>query len=211
MLKDLDENTAATLRRFRFDEEVLARAHAILQTETGAGERISGAVASPDPEDFVSLPAHGSVEGEELDRIGKAALLRGEVGVVVLAGGMATRFGGIVKAVANVVRNCSFLELKLADIESVAASLGGVVPVFLLTSFATRDQIQGMLHDIPPLPHVPVEILEQSVSVRLTGTGEVFRDAAGKISLCATGHGDLLSTLRVSGFGLRAEVPRDEA
>jgi UTP--glucose-1-phosphate uridylyltransferase len=35
--------------------------------------------------------------------------------------------------------------------------------------------------------------------LRLTPAGELFRESSGQLSLCATGHGDLLPTLRVSG------------
>jgi UTP--glucose-1-phosphate uridylyltransferase len=45
---------------------------------------------------------------------------RGEVGAVILAGGMATRFGGVVKAAVEVLDGQSFLELKLKDLAAVA-------------------------------------------------------------------------------------------
>ena len=38
-----------------------------------------------------------------LEALGAAALERGEVGLVVLAGGMATRMGGVVKALVEAV------------------------------------------------------------------------------------------------------------
>jgi len=111
---------------------------------------------------------------------------------------MATRFGGVVKAVVEVVPGMSFLRLKLADIQAVAERNACTIPMLLMTSFATSDEIQRAVRELAH-PMTPVQILEQSVSMRLTSTGEIFREASGKPSLCATGHGDLLSTLRASG------------
>jgi UTP--glucose-1-phosphate uridylyltransferase len=111
---------------------------------------------------------------------------------------MATRFGGVVKAVVEVVPGASFLRLKLADIQAVAVANACTIPVFLMTSFATSDEIRGAMREVIH-PKTPIQILEQSVTMRLTSTGKVFNDALGRPSLCATGHGDLLSTLRASG------------
>jgi UTP--glucose-1-phosphate uridylyltransferase len=130
--------------------------------------------------------------------IGQAALAKGEVGVVILAGGMATRFGGVVKAVVEVVPGSSFLRLKLADIQAMAERNACTIPVLLMTSFSTSDEIQRAVRDLAH-PRTPVEIVEQSVTMRLTGAGEIFHETSGKPSLCATGHGDVLPTLRVSG------------
>ena len=47
------------------------------------------------------------------DGAGAAALREGEIALVVLAGGMATRFGGGVKATAEALDGMSFLEVKL--------------------------------------------------------------------------------------------------
>jgi UTP--glucose-1-phosphate uridylyltransferase len=90
------------------------------------------------------------------------------------------------------------LRLKLADIQAVAERNACTIPVFLMTSFATSDEIQSAVRALSH-PRTPVEILEQSVSMRLTGAGQIFYEASGKPSLCATGHGDLLPTLRASG------------
>jgi UTP--glucose-1-phosphate uridylyltransferase len=197
---DLDETTQAILDRFRFDRSVFEKTRAAISGTAGKDEtgHLAGSVTCPREEDLVELAARESDDGKALSAIGQAALARGEVGVVVLAGGMATRFGGVVKAVVEVVPSRSFLRLKLADIQAVAERNACTIPVFLMTSFATSDEIlravRAMSH-----PRTPVQMLEQSVTMRLTSDGEVFRDASGKPSLCATGHGDLLPTLRASG------------
>ena len=199
-MTDVDETTGAILKRFRFESGVFEKIRATLVDKTGVAgsERVVGPVTAPTPEDLVELPPRESEAGKELASIGRAALARGEVGVVVLAGGMATRFGGVVKAVVEVVPGASFLRLKLADIQAVAVANACTIPVFLMTSFATSDEIRGAMREVIH-PKTPIQILEQSVTMRLTSTGKVFNDALGRPSLCATGHGDLLSTLRASG------------
>jgi len=199
-MHDMDEATGAILDRFRFDPVVFAKLRALLAVPApGASSgRLAGGVALPAAGDLVQLPGGDSAEGRALAEAGREALARGEVGAIVLAGGMATRFGGVVKAVVEVVPGQSFLRLKLADIERAAAAAANRVPIFLLTSFATSDVIRLALGDAVGST-TAVEILEQSVTLRLTGGGEIFREAKGRPSPCATGHGDLLPTLRASG------------
>jgi UTP--glucose-1-phosphate uridylyltransferase len=199
-MTDIDETTSAILARFRFDPAVFEKMRAALSAPAGATGtgRLSGSVTVPGAEDLVALPHRDSGDGKALTALGQAALARGEVGVIVLAGGMATRFGGVVKAVVEVISGGSFLRLKLADIQAVAERNACTIPVFLMTSFATSDEIQRAVRAVAH-SRIPIQILEQSVTMRLTSAGEVFRDASGKPSLCATGHGDLLPTLRASG------------
>ena len=52
--------------------------------------------------------------------LGREALASGQVGVAVLNGGMATRFGGVVKGVVEAIGNRSFLELKLRQAQAQA-------------------------------------------------------------------------------------------
>ncbi len=139
---DLDETTREVLKRFRFDAE----AFALLQREVAGGgswrkSRLAAAVLPPTSADLVTLPPRDSAEGDELARLGMAALARGEVGVVVLAGGMATRFGGVVKAVVEVTPGSSFLRVKLGDIQRMAAHAHAGVANYVLTSFSAADQV----------------------------------------------------------------------
>ena len=93
--------------------------------------------------------------------------------MVILAGGMATRFGGGVKAAVDVLPGWSFLALKLADMQNVATRAGGSVPVSLLVSFATHEVVETLGRKAS-LPNMPVETVAQFVSLRLDGDGEIF-------------------------------------
>jgi UTP--glucose-1-phosphate uridylyltransferase len=197
-MTDIKEPTASTLKRFRFDPAIFEKMRENILSGVQRSDRLTGQVTSPAEQDLVSLPPLDSPEGKALAAVGHEALRRGEVGVVILAGGMATRFGGVVKAIVEVIPGYSFLDLKLANIEAVASTIDRPIPVSLLTSFSTSDEIKSALDELDH-PGMPVEILEQSVTMRLTNDGKVYSDAQGQPSLCATGHGDLLPTLRVSG------------
>jgi UTP--glucose-1-phosphate uridylyltransferase len=186
---DLPESLHRELMRFGFDDNLL-RAFANLSRQR-TSNLVEGEIAPTLPEDvtqFVPDPA--------IDELGLGALTRGEVGVVVLAGGMATRFGGVVKAAVPAVNGRSFLDLKVADVCAISARLGRTVPVFVMTSFATHDAIEAQV----AREHLaPIECFPQCVSLRITATGELFREADGELSPYATGHGDLTFALRHSG------------
>jgi UTP--glucose-1-phosphate uridylyltransferase len=186
MALSIDDATRAELSRFGFDDAQLAtfasRAGDTAQTY------LTGTITPPAPEDVSVLPAPGSPAFNELATRGEVAIRAGEVGVVVLAGGMATRFGGVVKAAVPVTKGRTFLDLKLAD-------LGGRAPAYVMTSFATHDRIQQQLVE----ENLSAELFRQLVSVRLTPSGELFHEDDGGLSPYATGHGDLTFALRASG------------
>jgi UTP--glucose-1-phosphate uridylyltransferase len=113
-----------------------------------------------------------------------------------LAGGMATRFGGVVKAVLTAVDGKSFLEGKLEQTTALERALDTRVPVALMTSFATDDAIREHVDERrlgEPL------VFNQYVSLRLEPSGELFLDDEGRVSPYAPGHGDLFQALRRSG------------
>ncbi len=196
----LDAQTEGLLHRHGFDRDTFELLRHRLETgESRLGDnRIRGRVEPPAEGDVVSLPPPGSAERERLAELGRQAIRDGRVGAVVLAGGMATRFGGVVKAVVEVVDGRSFLDVKLADIGKAARDAGGKVPVYLMTSFATHDEVVELCAKATS-DEVPVEAFDQFVSLRLTPAGELFRGDDGTPSPYAPGHGDLTFALRRSG------------
>jgi UTP--glucose-1-phosphate uridylyltransferase len=138
-----------------------------------------------------------------LRRIGEEAIRKGRVGLVVLNGGMATRFGGCVKGTVAVDGDRSFLGLKLLDASRTAAAVGGPLPpVMLMNSQATTEATEAHLRENDFFGYDPdqVWLFEQCWSVRFEPSGEVFRGADGQPSFHGPGHGDLTSCLRHSGL-----------
>lgn len=195
---EVNRDTAVVLERFGFDEVLFER----LRARVAAGQLstatnlVRGSIEAPHPDEVTPLPAPGDAGYDEVRGAGLDALRRGEVAQVVLAGGMATRFGGVVKAVLPAVDGRSFLEAKLLQTTTLERALGVAVPIALMTSFATDEAIREHVRrrDLGS-PFV----FNQFVSLRLDSSGELFRDAAGRASLYAPGHGDLFQALRRSG------------
>ena len=94
---------------------LFARARGEATTDPGQRNQIRGVVEPPRPQDVRDLPAPGSAEHTRLAAIGAAALRRGELAFCVLAGGMATRMGGVVKALVEPLDGPAFLELRLGE------------------------------------------------------------------------------------------------
>jgi UTP--glucose-1-phosphate uridylyltransferase len=200
MKLDLDPTTQALLDKYGFDREVFERLReAMLRGELSAeANRVQGAIEPPGEGDVAPLEEAGSASRRALQERGLEALREGRVGCVVLAGGMATRFGGVVKAAVDVFPGRSFLSLKLADIRRVAERAGRPVPVYLMSSFATHEALCELAR-AEQSDAAPIEVFSQFISLRLTPDGELFRQADGRPSPYAPGHGDLTFALRRSG------------
>lgn len=190
---------APLLKRFRFDRVPFEALRARLRGARSLEElhRITAPLSPPSVDCAERPPSVGTAAWEELAAEGRAAIARGELATVVLAGGMATRFGSVVKALASMELpdgpDWCFLDAKLADL----ARWEGAVPAALMTSFATHDEIGAWLDargrgDITRAP--------QFVSLRLAADGSLFRDAEGAPSPYATGHGDLPEALHAAGL-----------
>ena len=195
---DVDQDTASVLERFGFDEPLFEalRARVVAGELSPESNLVRGAIEPPRETDVTPLPSPGDAGYEDARSAGLEALGRGEVAQIVLAGGMATRFGGVVKAVLTAVDGKSFLEAKLEQTSALERALDASVPVALMTSFATDATIRGHVEDRglgDPL------VFHQFVSLRLEASGELFRDADGHASLYAPGHGDLFQAVRRSG------------
>jgi galactokinase len=138
---------------------------------------------------------------DELRKLGERALASGKVAVVVLNGGMATRFGGVVKGTVDVFDRKSFLELKADDVRKASEKYGAKIPLVLMNSFATRDATLEHVRERNGLGLAPDQILtfDQSISIRMNPDGSTFRGDDGLPSYHAPGHGDFFRCIRDSG------------
>jgi UTP--glucose-1-phosphate uridylyltransferase len=166
-----------------------------------ARNRVQGPVTPPRADEILASPTWGTPEWEQLARLGDAVIARGELAFCVMAGGMATRMGGVVKALVDALAGKTFLDLRLAENATVSQRAGRPLPLWLMTSDATSTPIQEHLRKVGAPPHVGTFV--QGLSLRLTPEGRLFRGDDGEPSSYATGHGDLVDALRRSGL-LRA-------
>lgn len=190
---DLPAATRELLERHHFDAETFFRLRADLLGGlfTAERNRVTEPVAPPEPNDLTPWPT--GKEADELATAGRDLLESGAVGVVVLNGGMATRFGGGVKGVVEVVEGRSFLGIRLSNI----AAFGAKAPAFLMSSFATDEQTREHLtaNDYFGLSHDRVFQMTQRVSLRIRADGELYLDPNGLPSPYAPGHGDIFEVL----------------
>ena len=196
-LDALDADTAAALRHWGFDRDRLLGWAERLLPGDGASNRVRGEVTPPLPEDIEALPERTSDEGRRLEQLGLEAIRRGELAVVVLAGGMATRMGGVVKALVEIRPGLTFLDARLAERAHWSAVADAPLPLVLMTSYATDEPIRETLGGT--LDGRRVDAFTQGVSLRLTPDGHLFRTADDLPSLHATGHGDLPDSIRGAG------------
>jgi len=162
---------------------------------------LQGEVHAPETNAIDDFPKRGSDLRAHYEEIGKAAMSRGEYGVVILNGGMATRFGGVVKGTVPVLGKRTFLELKVQDIKRVQQDNDCSIPVFLMNSFATDGPTREHCLERGNfgLKEGQLTHFTQFISVRMTDSGELFQTSDGELSLYGPGHGDFAPALRESG------------
>lgn len=196
-LRNLHPELRAKLDAHGFDERRFLGWAAALGGDRDATNRLA-AVEAPAAGDVEDLERLSDAEKTRLRAIGEASLRRGEVAVLVLAGGMATRMGSVVKALVEAIPGRTFLELRLNEHRHLREVYGVTLPLWLMTSEATHGPIAEALAAHRDLE--AVHLFPQCVSLRLTPEGAIFRDATGAPSVYPTGHGDVPEALQKSGL-----------
>lgn len=197
-LRELPEACQRLLEAHHFRPEQLLRLARRLHEPGQDVNRVRGQVSPCAPQDLRRLPDPGSPEARRLRNLGEEALRNGQCALVVLAGGMATRMGGVVKALVEAVPGHTFLDLRLREAESHRSRQGAQPPLWLMTSHTTAGPTIEALGS--RLDGYRVATFPQFLSLRLTPEGDVFRDAQGEPSVHAPGHGDLPEALKRSGL-----------
>jgi UTP--glucose-1-phosphate uridylyltransferase len=194
-LERLPDDARALLERHGFADLPFAELAAGLARQGFDPERnrLTAPVEPPPPAALADLPPDGTADHQRLAAAGRAAIAAGRVGVIVLNGGMATRFGGVVKGTVVAARGRSFLDLKLRQVRRAS---DGRAPAWLMNSFATADATARHLEALGLAPIVRSFV--QFAAPRLTEQGELLLED-GAPSLYAPGHGDLPDAFRRSG------------
>jgi UTP--glucose-1-phosphate uridylyltransferase len=196
-LRSLPPDVTQRLANHHFDAAKLAQLATGLARGEAVDNRVKGKLAAPEPADIVDMPAPGSAEAERLRKIGVESLARGENGLVVLAGGMATRMGGVVKALVEALPGKTFLDLRLAEQKALGKLADRPVPLFLMTSAATDAALRKTLAG--RLDGNTLATFTQRLSLRLNADGTLFKDEHGIPSEYAPGHGDFVDAITDSG------------
>jgi UTP--glucose-1-phosphate uridylyltransferase len=195
----IDADAARLLERYGFDADQFDLLIDRFISGGDGGNMVSGTLEPMRATDVGRQPDSSSAEYRRLAALGNDAIAAGQVGVVLLAGGMATRFGGGVKALAEVLPGIRFLDTKVRDLARRATDLRSPIPMVLMTSFQS-DELLSVAASQLSSEMVPISTISQNISMRVRTNGELHRDASGAPSMYAPGHGDLPDVLRASGF-----------
>jgi len=197
-LDALPEPVKARLSAHAFDRARLIEFARRLHDPSLFDNRVSGSMDVPSAEDISDAPEPSAPEAAELERRGRQFISEGRCALVVLAGGMATRMGSVVKALVEALPGRTFLDLRLGERRHLARGATGIVPIWLMTSAATDASIRNALGD--RIDGQSIALFPQFLSLRLTPDGNLFRNEDGSPSEYAPGHGDLPDALRRSGL-----------
>lgn len=174
-------------------EPIRARAGGEATVDREERNRVKGRVEAPRAGDIVDAPGDG-----RLAPLGERAIRAGQLAFCVMAGGMATRMGGVVKALVEAFDGHTFLELRLNENAAWSKRAGRPLPLWLMTSEATDAPVREDLARRLAPPHVAT--FTQDLALRLTREGLLLLDDRGEPSTYAPGHGDLPDALRRSGL-----------
>ena len=202
-LDSLSPDTRDLLDKFGFEPELFERRRQAVADGSlcDAANIVQGQLEAPGSDAWDDTPKEGSEEAEAAGEEGRRAIERGEVGVIILNGGMATRFGGVVKGIVEALPGRSFLALKVQQIQRECREVGGRVPCYLMNSFATDEATKEHFEDHRNfgLAEEDLEFYTQGISLRMTPKGDIFLDAEGNPSCHGPGHGDCPIFFKKSG------------
>ena len=183
-----------------FDPEPFSKLARALAAGALPPNEIQGEVQPPPAGSIRPTAPPTSWQGDALHDVGLHMLYQGRVGLIVLNGGMATRFGGRVKGVVDALPGRSFLALQLSRLAALAEQTGQPAPLLVMNSEATHEPTLAHLEGLPQEQlREHTFCFVQSASPRLRPDGSLYRDSSGAISLHGPGHGDLLPSLQRSG------------
>lgn len=199
----LTDEQRSYLAQFWFDELLLENWRKGVHEGWYSSENnwLQSEIHAPESGTIHTFPKRDSDDRAALIERGREAMRAGELGIVILNGGMATRFGGVVKGTVPVLGKRSFLALKCEDVKRAQEKNECTVPVFLMNSFATAAATHEHCLERGNfgLKEGQITHFNQFVSLRMTTDGELFRTEDGDISPYGPGHGDFPPAFKKSG------------
>lgn len=160
-----------------------------------------------------SLPARDRIAplaveqpSAEAIAVGEAALRRGEVAVLVVAGGQGTRLGATVpKGLMAVgpVSGATLFRIHAEKVLALSRRYGKPIPLMVMTSPATHADTEAYLREERNfgLHAQQVALFQQGTMPAVDlATGKLLLEKPGKLCLSPNGHGGSLTALHDSGL-----------
>jgi UDP-N-acetylglucosamine/UDP-N-acetylgalactosamine diphosphorylase len=166
----------------------------------------------PSRETICPVPVQSSAAPADVRAAGESALRRGEVAVLLVAGGQGSRLGfekpkGMYPV--GPVSNASLFRIHAEKVLALSRRYGRPVPLLVMTSPATHTETEAYFreHDFFGLPRAEVRFFQQGTMPAVDiATGRLLLEAPGRLFLSPDGHGGTLTALADSG--LLAELER---
>ena len=182
------------LKALHFEHDEFERLRQRLRDDSFPDNAPRGSINPPPPGAITDLPSGTTATAN--GTVGSALLGAGRAALVLLNGGMATRFGGQVKGVVEALPGQSFLALQMTRMAELSPC-----PLLIMNSAATDAATSQHLEESAFFGLDPANVFSftQGAAPRLRPDSSLYRDEAGQLSLYGPGHGDLLPSLRRSG------------
>ncbi|MCX7425207.1 MAG: UDPGP type 1 family protein [Planctomycetia bacterium] len=157
------------------------------------------------PRAFRLDAARNPFSPDEARQRGADALAAGQIGVILVAGGQATRLGfdhpkGMFPIAP--VSGKSLFQIHIEKIVAAGKRYGARIPLYLMTSPATHEETVAFLerHDRFGLAEEDLHVFCQAAMPAVdAASGKVLLHAPDRLALSPDGHGGTLAALRSSG------------
>ncbi len=186
------------LEKYNFDSKTFEklRERYIKKEFTEKDNKIKGKVEPPPLDALHNILNLSENAKEKYSKIGKEILKNNKLGIVIVNGGMATRFGGGVKGILEVFDGKSFLKIKLQNIERTKEKFSCNIEIFIMNSFATENATIEHLKD-----YKNINFFSQFIFKRLNPDGSEFIHPDNPIeNYYGPGHGDFIFAFEKSGM-----------
>ena len=168
--------------------------------------RDAPASALPARESIRPVPVRSSAAPKEVRAAGEEALRRGEVAVLVVAGGQGSRLGfekpkGMYPI--GPLSHASLFRIHAEKVLALSRRYGRPVPLLVMTSPATHAETEAYFreHDHFGLPRDTVCFFQQGTMPAVNiATGQLLLEAPGRLFLSPNGHGGTLTALADTGL-----------
>ena len=161
--------------------------------------------ALPPRNEIGPLPVLPRAAAPDVRALGEDALRRGEVAVLLVAGGQGSRLGfeqpkGMYPV--GPVSQATLFQIHAEKVLALSKRYGQPVPFLVMTSQATNDETEAFFqaNSFFGLPPEEVVFFQQGTMPAVDiASGRVLLEAPGQLFLSPNGHGGTLTALRESG------------
>jgi UDP-N-acetylglucosamine/UDP-N-acetylgalactosamine diphosphorylase len=162
----------------------------------------------PSADEIAPVPVipHDAPENAERRRRGEEALRRGEVAVLVVAGGQGSRLGfDHPKGMFPIgpVTHKTLFQIHVEKVRALGRRYGALPPLLVMTSPATHEETVEFFrsHDSFGMPAAEIHFFCQGTMPALDlASGKLLLESPGSLFLSPDGHGGTLTALARSGL-----------